>query len=131
MQLPTVSRRLLRVYVDETGDRGSSGKSSRFFAFSAVFVPDEDHAAMRAAVQTIRGTLGVPAGKPLHWKEHVKTFGRRQYVTSTLGAVPGLQVAYVIVDKTVVTANLQTNQVRFYNYAAGLILERAVLAARD
>ncbi len=82
-------------------------------------------------MQNVRAKLGVPAGRPLHWKDHVKVFPRRQYVASVLSTVPGLQVVYVVIEKIATTTHLQNNQARFYNYAAGLILERAVLAGRD
>jgi hypothetical protein len=75
-------RPILRAYVDETGDRGTSGKSSPFFAFAALLVADEDEPPLRAAVSKLRRDLGVPVGKPLHWKDHVKTFPRRQHVTT-------------------------------------------------
>jgi hypothetical protein len=64
---------ILRVYVDETGDRGSSRRSSPYFAFAAVLVADEDEALLRTAVSTLRRDFKVPNGKPLHWNEHVRS----------------------------------------------------------
>lgn len=124
---------LLRVYVDETGDRGHTGKSSPFFAFAAVTIGDEDEAAMRAAMSRLRRDLGVPTGKALHWKDHVKTHSRRQHVASVLSQVPHLMVVYVVVEKAAIPAGsgLRTDHVIFYNYAAGMIMERLLLAARD
>jgi Protein of unknown function (DUF3800) len=126
-------RRLLRVYVDETGDRGISAKASPFFAFSAVLVADEDEPHLRAALNQLRTDLSVPAGKALHWNEHAKTYSSRRHITRVLQAVSGIAVVYVIVDKSAIPANaaMRTDQVVFYNYAAGLVLERALLAARD
>ncbi|GAA3996772.1 hypothetical protein GCM10022247_15950 [Allokutzneria multivorans] len=90
---------MLRVYVDETGDRGTSARSSPFFAFAAVLIPDEDEAAVRAVVHEIRSTLKVPPSTALHWNRHVKTFARRQYVTGRLRTLPQLSAVYVFVDK--------------------------------
>src|ERR1700760_1457564 len=78
---------LIRAYVDETGDRGHGGGSSPFFVFAAVLVPDEDESGLRAAVSQLRRDMTVPAGKALHWKDHVKTFSRRQHVARTLAQV--------------------------------------------
>jgi hypothetical protein len=124
---------LLRAYVDETGDRGHSGKSSAFFAFAAVLVADEDEGDLRAAMSRLRRDLSVPPGKALHWKDHVKTFQRRQHVATQLAATPGLTVIYVIVEKTAipVRSGLHASHELFYNYAAGMMTERLLLAARD
>jgi hypothetical protein len=124
---------LLRAYVDETGDRGTSAGSSSFFAFAAVLVADEDEAPMRAAVSQLRRDLTVPMGKPLHWKDHVKTFPRRQHVTRTLIAVPNLMVVYVLVEKSAIPASalMRRDQAVFYNFAAAMVLERALLAGQD
>jgi hypothetical protein len=125
--------RFLRVYVDETGDRGVSGKSSPFFAFAAVLIADEDEEPLRAAVSQLRRDLKVPVGKPLHWKDHVKTFSRRQHVTKTLTSVPGVMLVYVLVEKAAIPADalMLRDQVVFYNFAAAMVLERVLLAARD
>ncbi|TDW87216.1 uncharacterized protein DUF3800 [Kribbella pratensis] len=65
-------RPLVRAYVDETGDRGLSPRSSRYFGMVAVVVADEDDAVLRRAIAQCRRRLSVPAGKPLHWTEHVR-----------------------------------------------------------
>ncbi|TFV89814.1 DUF3800 domain-containing protein [Blastococcus sp. CT_GayMR16] len=122
---------LLRTYVDETGDRGRSGKSSRFFAMVGVTIADEDDHLLRSAVQTARQLFGVPSTKPLHWADHVKTFARRQAMTSLLVPVPAL-VNIVIFEKASIPtgAVLLTDQSRFYNYAAGMLMERILLTAK-
>jgi hypothetical protein len=75
-------RPLVRAYVDETGDRGLSSRSSRYFGMVAVVLADEDDAGMRHAIAECRRRLSVPANKPLHWTEHVKRYPRRQFVAS-------------------------------------------------
>jgi hypothetical protein len=124
---------LLRAYVDETGDRGHSGQSSPYFAFAAVLVADENEAGLRAAMSQLRREFKTPQGKALHWNEHVKTYPRRQHVAGVLSAVPGVMVIYVIVEKAAIPAGsgLHTDHAIFYNYAACLVMERILLAARD
>ena len=104
----------------KTGDRGHSAKSSPFFAFAAVLVADEDEPALRAVMSRLRRDLGVPVGKALHWKDHVKTFQRRQYLASQLAGVPGLMITYVIVEKTAIPvgSGMYSDHELFYNYAA-------------
>jgi hypothetical protein len=128
-----VSHRPLRAYIDETGDRGNSGLSSPFFAFAAVLVTDEDEPGLRATMGQLRNDLTVPAGKALHWKEHVKTYPRRQHVARSLAQVPGLMIVYVVVEKAAIptTYDIRNNQVLFYNFAACMTMERILRAARD
>lgn len=124
-------RPLMRAYIDETGDRGTGGKSSPFFAFAAVLVADEDEPELRTAVSKLRRDFKVPVHKPLHWNQHVKTFSRRQHATATLSAVDAITVLYVGVEKAAIplSARMRTDQEAFYNFAAGMVLERVLLQA--
>lgn len=124
---------LLRAYIDETGDRGHSGMSSPFFAFAAVLVADEDESVLRAVMSKLRRDLTVPIGKALHWKDHVKTYSRRQHVARSLAQVPGVMVVYVVVEKAAIptTSGMYSDHVLFYNFAACMTMERILLAARD
>ena len=128
-----MSSRLVRAYIDETGDRGHSVRSSPFFAFAAVMVADEDEPGLRSAVAQLRRDLTVPDGKALHWKDHVKTYSRRQHVARRLARVPGVMVAYVLVEKATLpsTSGMYHDHVLFYNFAAVMTIERVLLAARD
>ena len=127
------TRPLLRAYVDETGDRGTSGRSSAYFAFACVLIADEDEAELRAAMSQLRTDLHIPAGKALHWNDHVKSFARRQHVTARLTALQTVTLNYVLVEKRAIpaSAGMRADQTIFYNFAAGMVLERALLAARD
>jgi Protein of unknown function (DUF3800) len=132
VKVPKVSKDPgLYAYVDETGDRGSTGKSSRFFAMSAVIVPKETVSAMRSMVDTCRNKLGVPAGKALHWKDHAKTFPRRQFLSETFAGLPDISVNYVIFEKASMSSGsaVFNNHFAFYNVAAGAMLLRILLAA--
>lgn len=86
-----------------------------------------------AAMSKLRRDFNVPAGKALHWKDHVKTFQRRQHAATVLATVPGLMIIYVVVEKTAipVSSGLYSDHEVFYNYAAALVMERILLAAAD
>lgn len=118
--------------MDETGDRGSSGKSSPYFAFACVLVADENEGGLRAVMSGLRAALKVPTGRPLHWNDHVKTFTRRQHVTGQLAALSTVTLNYVLVEKKGIpaAAAMRADQTLFYNFAAGMTLERILLAAR-
>jgi hypothetical protein len=122
---------LLRAYVDETGDRGCGGKSSPFFAFAAVLVGDEDEPQLRAAISGLRREFGIPVGKALHWKDHAKAYPRRQHIARTLSSVKNLVITYVVVEKAAIPpgSGMRRDHEIFYNYAAGLTMERLLLAA--
>lgn len=124
-------RRILRAYVDETGDRGCSPTSSPYFAFACVLVADEDDAALRAVVDKLRVDFGVTGGV-LHWKDHIKKFERRQHARTMLAALD-LRVVYVLVEKAAIPpgSGMLTDTAVFYNYAAGFVVERAVLTAKE
>jgi hypothetical protein len=126
-------RPLVRAYVDETGDRGLSAKSSRYFGMVAVVIADEDDPGLRRAIAHCRHRLSVPAGKPLHWTEHVKRFPRRQFVAAQLAAVPGAVLNYVLVEKAAVglVDEVISDQVAFYNYVAGRTLGQVLHTAGD
>ncbi|RSS53244.1 DUF3800 domain-containing protein [Streptomyces sp. WAC01280] len=129
--MPT--RQLVRAYVDETGDRGVSATASPYFAFAALLIADEQEGQMRAAMSQLRRDLKVPPGKALHWKDHVKVHPRRQYVASTLAQLPNVKIVYVVVEKAAIPAHagMRRDQVLFYNFAAGITLERLLLAAKN
>lgn len=125
--------RLVRAYVDETGDRGHSGLSSRFFSFAAVLIADEDEPGLRTAMARLRKDLTVPPGKALHWREHAKTYARRQHVATSLAHVPGVMIIYAVVEKAAIppTYVMHSDHELFYNFAACITMERMLRAARD
>lgn len=123
-------RPLVRAYVDETGDRGTSSRASRYFGMVAVVVADEDDPMLRRAIAECRRRLSVPAGKPLHWTEHVKRFPRRQFVAAQLAAVPGVVLNILLVEKAAVAHDV-SGQVAFYNYVAGGLLQQVLTTAAE
>lgn len=129
---PATPRKKALAFVDETGDRGTGPNASRFFSMAGVVVAEEDYAALSAAIIGIKARFGVEKAKPLHWKDHVKTFDRRQFVTRELSSIPGLIVNYVIFEKAAIphTAGMRSDQSTFYNYTAGLMMERLLLTGQ-
>jgi Protein of unknown function (DUF3800) len=129
MDLPIV-----RVYIDETGDRGFGARSSPVFGISAVMIPDEHDHDLRTAVGALRTAFGI-TGAVVHWSDHCgpSYHDRRRHVARTLASVPGVQVLYALIDKqhSPDSSAMRTDHRLAYNYVARLVFERAALAARD
>lgn len=98
---------------------------------AAVMIPEEHYPLLSAAMVGLKSSLGVPKAIPLHWNQHVKTHPRRQYVTNVLSNLPHLIVNYVIFQKASIPAmsGIHGNVATFYNYVAGIMMERLLLAA--
>ncbi|MGW0795204.1 DUF3800 domain-containing protein [Streptomyces sp. NPDC002692] len=128
----------LRVYVDETGDRGLKGKASPFFAMTAVLVPEEDDWTVRYAAGGLRTVIhesNPDSTTPLHWVDHFKAKhpDRRLRAARALASMPSAKVIHVIVPKSSVRTRAPglVDGVRFYNYTARLLLERVAHAAKQ
>ncbi|WP_246421282.1 DUF3800 domain-containing protein [Nocardiopsis metallicus] len=126
-------RPLVHVFVDETGDRGFSTRSSPFFAMTALMVPHEAEASMRCVAGGLRYHLNTT--KPLHWVEHFKAkrWKRRQLAAEQLSSIPGARVVHVVVEKASVrsSAGMRKDSSLFYNYVTRLTLERVAYAAEN
>ncbi|WP_231500128.1 DUF3800 domain-containing protein [Saccharothrix sp. NRRL B-16314] len=120
------------VYIDETGDRGGSLKSSPIFGMAAVLLDEAGQHELRAAVDRLRLDFAVPANKVMSWKEHVKTHDRRRHAAEVLRNVNGLRLCYVYSVKSALAAESYLNDAqRFYNYVAYKIYKSVLWAARD
>jgi hypothetical protein len=121
----------LRVYVDETGDRGLADNCSPFFAMTALMVPEEDDWTVRYAASGLRGVINTE--KPLHWVDHFKAKhpDRRLKAATALAQMPSARVVHVIAPKGAVRIDYPglRNTDRFYNYTARYLLERVAHAA--
>lgn len=119
---------MVEVFVDEYGDRGFGPKASRYFAMTALLVPQESIRHMRAVTIGLRGVINTP--KPLHWVDHFtpkpKHAWRRQLAADLIAGIPGAVLIYLLADKATLTASdaLRGDKDRFYNYATRLLLER-------
>lgn len=90
----------VHVYVDETGDRGASPKSSPIFGMAAIVLDEAGVQGIRNAVGQLRLDFKVPPGSVLSWKEYVKTHDRRRRAADVLAAVTGIKVCYVYTVKS-------------------------------
>ncbi|WP_166381354.1 DUF3800 domain-containing protein [Catellatospora methionotrophica] len=127
------ARKLLLGYVDETGDRGIKAQSSPYFGLAGVIVPEEDDPLVHQAMNNCRTKINVPRVKAFHWSEHARSYSRRQMITSELLQLTTLRVNYVLFQKAAIpaTSTLYGNHAKFYNFAAGVMMERMLHAARN
>jgi len=110
----------LLAFVDETGDRGYSPKSSEYFAMAAVIYPASVQQKVKESISKIKTKMRIPLSVPLHWYKHCRKHETRRYVTEELAKIEGVTVIYVISDKK----NVPVDQSMFYNFVAALTLER-------
>lgn len=123
--------RKVHVYIDETGDRGSSKSSSPIFGMAAVLVDETGALNLRSAVDRLRADFRVPVGKVMSWKDHVKTHDRRRRAADVLSAVEGLKICYVYAVKSELRAgSYRDDPQRFYNYIAYMTYKSTLWAAR-
>lgn len=126
------ARPRLYAYIDETGDRGNSEKSSPIFGMAAVVVDERSAVSLRRAVTTLRQDLRVPDGTVMSWKTHVKTHDRRRRAAELLGGVDGLKVCYVYsVKNQLRPGSYRDDRHRFYNYVAFTIYKSILWTARS
>jgi hypothetical protein len=120
---------LYRVYVDEAGDRGISDSSGCHFVVSAVVVADEEDAALRAQLATLRAELGRHPGHVLHFVKfsHSQRLKAVQEIASSSAAT----IINVIVHKDLIGQPLPTGGMAhisrpdpMYLWALRLLLER-------
>ena len=123
---------ILRVYIDETGDRGFGPKASPLFGFCAVVVPDHHDLDLRQAIQRLRHDFGLN-GSALHWVEHLRLrhHDRRRHAAKVLGTVPELKLIFALIDKANVPTHsgMRTDIAKTYNYATRMLFERLALTA--
>jgi hypothetical protein len=110
----------LLAFVDETGDRGYSKKSSEYFAMAAVIFPVSVQQKVKDCIARIKKEFGVPWKVPLHWRKHCTVHEYKKFVVREITQLEGLTVSYVISDKKTVPRD----HVKFYNLVAASALER-------
>lgn len=120
-----MDRRLFRVYVDESGDRGRSPRSSKYFVLAAVVVPDSHDHEARLARDQLCATLGKPTETVLHFYENVKKHEQRKVAAQALRGMPKARFIFVIVDKASLAGkHVLSDPAAMYNYALRRLLER-------
>jgi len=114
------NKETLLAFVDEIGDRGHSGKSSEYFAMSAVLFPASVQQKVKDCITNLKIKLGVDLKTPLHWRNHCRKHDTRKYITGEIAKLEEITVIYVISDKKTVPED----HTKFYNIVAAFTLER-------
>jgi Protein of unknown function (DUF3800) len=124
---------MLRAYVDESGDKGTSPTATDFFVMSAIIVDDAGRAAIQGRLAAIRNHLNKPSGTVLHFARNIKDHGARVYVCRELAAVPNVTITNVILCKRFLTpgALMASDPQAVYLYTLRFTLERLSWIARD
>lgn len=123
---------MLHTFIDEAGDRGMGRKSSPYFIMGSVTVDEPTRVLLASAVKDIKTRFSIPVAKPLHWTDHCRDFRRRQFVARTFAAIEGIQLNYVVFKKSTIPggSGIGSDHRKFYNYAAGILLDRVLLGAQ-
>jgi len=85
-------------FVDESGQRAKTAKSSDHFLMSAVVIEPGGLTAATQLLADMRHDLGRRPGDELHWK-NIKTHDQRVRAAQMLGAAPFLRICTVVVCK--------------------------------
>jgi len=117
----------LLAFIDETGDRGHSGKSSEYFAMAAVIFPVSAQQKVKDCIASIKTEYGIPLKTPLHWRKHCRIHETRKYIARELAKIEGITVIYVISDKK----TMPDDHAEFYNIVASYTLERILKYAEE
>lgn len=125
-------QRRVYVYIDETGDRGNSPKSSPIFGMAALVLDATGSEGVRDVVRRLRDDFRVPTDKVMSWKEYVKSHDRRRRAADQLAALDGVRVCHVYSVKSALrSGSYRDDQQRFYNYVAYKTYKSALWAARS
>ncbi len=122
------SGRLL-AFVDESGQRSRTARSSDHFVMSAVIVTSEDYHRVASLLARLRTDLSRRPGDPLAWK-NLKSHAERLHAARTLGSQPWLTVSSVVVCKRYLTTALPSEE-QAYLFTLRFLLERLSWYARD
>ena len=82
----------LLAFVDETGDRGYSKKSSEYFAMAAIVFPASVHQKVKDCITEIKTKFGVPINVPLHWRRHCQLHEFKKFVVSKISQLEGISI---------------------------------------
>lgn len=119
-----MARRLYRVFVDETGDRGNSATSSPFFSMVAVAIRDDHMQQLHDAKREINLALGKPAAMELHWAKNLKGHDARLEAVERIAQLP-IRISCITLEKAAAPAHSHVlHRDGMYNYPARLLLER-------
>ena len=127
---------LWRVYIDESGDRGINGSSSRHFVVSAVIVQDPLEVKLRAELAALRAALGRDPTHTLHFQKF--SHSERLKAVQDVAQASVAAISTVILCKQGFNQPLPaggmayiTNPDPMYLWAIRLLLERVSWYIRD
>lgn len=110
------------IFLDESGDLGFSGKSSKWFSVTIAIVKDE-----RSLERVVKKVWKSLRKKHKHIGElhasHEKDLTRIKML-KLLSTLDDLKIMSVVLNKNKVYLNLRTQKVYLYNFAANLVLDR-------
>jgi hypothetical protein len=124
------------VYIDEAGDRGISPRSDSHFVVAAVIVREDQDAAARAELATLRAALGRQHDQVLHFQKfsHSQRLKAVQDIgASSISAITNVVLCKRGFDQPDPAGGLAyiTNPDPMYLWAVRLVLERVSWYIRD
>lgn len=119
---------MLHAFIDESGGRAVTPRSTDYFVMSAVVISDAQMGAARELLAAMRADLGRRPGDPLSWK-NLKSHEQQLRAAQLLGTSP-LTISSVIVCKRHLHGALPSED-HAYLYTLRFLLERLSWLARD
>jgi hypothetical protein len=119
---------VLRAFVDESGGRAVTAKSTDYFVMAAVVIDDTAIAVASETLTQMRQDLGRRPGDPLSWK-NLKSHSQRLRAAQLLAAAP-VTISSVVVCKRYLATALPSED-HAYLYTLRFLLERLSWLARD
>lgn len=111
----------LHAYIDESGQRGMSPKSSTHFVLSAVIFDQDDENKFDLEIKELKKGTGRLEQHGISFKK--LSDPQRKFVSERLGQFSAATTIAVVIRKSALTDELR-NENRLYLYALRLLLER-------
>lgn len=113
---------MLHAFIDESGQRSHSAKSSCHFLMSAAVVRDSNLNKIPVRLDRLRVELGRETGDYLTWKK-IRTHPERLHVAKTLGSLNWLRAVTVVTCKRHLDPG-RLNETQMYLFQLRFLLER-------
>lgn len=118
----------LKAFIDESGQRGVTKKSSDHFVMSAVICRDVNLERIPDLLTEMRGNLRRQPGQRLHWSAFSDE--QRAYAAEAVGETSYLKIASVVACKRLLTHSLPDHDAA-YLYTFRFLLERLSWLAKQ
>jgi Protein of unknown function (DUF3800) len=119
---------VLHAFIDESGGRAVTAKSTDYFVLTAVVIDQRDFSIASQTLAQIRDDLGRMPADPLSWK-NIKSHSQRLRAAQLLGSSP-FSISTVVVCKRHLATALPSED-HAYLYTLRFLLERLSWLARD